>query len=79
MRSAKETGCFPYRSKTVCFMELFPNGELNQLTTDNQKLDAIANANHGKSKIVAVWPGNWRSDLFVVDDLDAFYVALRGF
>jgi len=78
MRSAKETGCFPYGSKRVCFMELFPNGELKQLNTDNEKLDALANANYGRSKIVAVWPGNWRSDLFIVDDTDAFYRAIRG-
>ncbi len=74
MRSSKEAGCFPYRSKQyVCFMELTPNGELTQLFTLQQRLDACMNAKAGKSKIVAVWPGQYRSDLFIIDDLDTFY------
>ena len=31
MRSSKETGCFPYSSKTVCYIEVFPNGDIHQL------------------------------------------------
>lgn len=72
MRSAKEAGCFPYASKLVCFMELQPDGTLTQLVTKQQKLTAYFNADVGKSKIVAVWPGRWRSDLFIIDDLEAF-------
>ena len=73
MRSAKEVGCFPYKSKYVCFMELTPNGELTQLFTRQQRLDACQNAKDGKSKIVAVWPGQWRSDLFIIDDIETFF------
>ena len=76
MRSAKESGCFPYRSKVVCFMELFPDGRLEQLWDNNSKLDACYNAINGKSKIVAVWPGNWRSDLFIIDDVEEFMDAI---
>ena len=76
MRSAKETGCFPYSSQVVCFMELFPNGEIKQLNNDVDKFEAYCNANQGKSKIVAVWPGKWRSDLFIIDDLEEFAEAL---
>ena len=54
-------------------MELTPNGELTQLFTRQQRLDACMNAKTGKSKIVAVWPGQYRSDLFIIDDLDTFY------
>ena len=77
MRSAKETGCFPYRSSVVCFMELFPNGELNQLASQEAKLEAYFNATKEKSKIVAVWPGQWRSDLFIIDDLDEYFNELN--
>ena len=76
MRSAKEAGCFPYRSKTVCFMELFPDGKLEQLNNDDAKFEACVNARNGKSKIVAVWPGNWRSDLFIIDDIEEFMDAI---
>ena len=72
MRSAKESGCFPYGSKLVCFMELWPNGDLIQLSSKHEKREACFHAMGGKSKVVAVWPGNWRSDLFIVDDLEAF-------
>lgn len=34
MRSAKESGCFPYKSKLVCFMEVFPDGTITQILTD---------------------------------------------
>jgi len=26
----------------------------------------------GESRLFAVWPGNWRSDLFAIDDLDQY-------
>ncbi len=76
MRSAKETGCFPYRSKAVCFMQLSPNGELKQLTDRKEKWDAYYEAKLGNCQIVAVWPGQWRSDLFIIDDLEEFRANL---
>jgi len=72
MRSAKEAGCFPYRSKLVCYMELTNDGNIKQLSNRNEKLEAYLNAKAGISKILAVWPGQWRSDLFIIDDLDSF-------
>lgn len=72
MRSSTDSKCFPYGSPRVCFMELSPNGDLKQLSTQQEKVGAYIRASTGKSKIVAVWPGQWRSDLFIIDDLDAF-------
>jgi len=72
MRSAKEAGCFPYRSKLVCYMELSNDGNIKQLSNRNEKLEAYLNAKAGISRILAVWPGQWRSDLFIIDDLDSF-------
>ena len=71
MRSAKETGCFPYGSGQVCYMEVSPDGAVTQLSTVGEKRSAYINAQAGISKIFAVWPGRWRSDLFIIDDLDA--------
>ncbi len=73
MRSSKEAGCFPYDSKTVCYMELSKDGNIEQLITKESKLKAFINAKDGDSKILAVWPGRWRSDLFIIDDLDEFF------
>jgi len=53
-------------------MELFPSGELNQILGKQEKIRAYIRASAGETKIVAVWPGQWRSDLFIIDDLDAF-------
>lgn len=72
MLSAKETGCFPYKSKIVCYMELSNEGSIKQLSTKDEKFQAYINAKAGASKILAVWPGRWRSDLFIVDDLNSF-------
>ena len=72
MRSSTAAKCFPYGSPRVCFMELFPDGELKQLTTRQEKVGAYIRASMRETKIVAVRPGQWRSDLFIVDDLDAF-------
>lgn len=72
MRSAKASGCFPYKSNLVCFMELWPNGDLIQLSNKQEKREACLRSIAGKSRVVAVWPGNWRSDLFIIDDLDTF-------
>lgn len=72
MRSAKETGCFPYGCGQVCYMEVSPDGAVTQLSTICEKRSAYINAQAGISKILAVWPGRWRSDLFIIDDLDAF-------
>ncbi len=72
MRSAKEAGCFPYSSKLVCYIEVFSNGETRQLAHAGEKIEAYCNARDGKSKIIAVWPGKWRSDMFIIDDLEEF-------
>lgn len=72
MRSAKEAGCFPYSSKQVCYIEVFPDGQIRQLCNSQEKLDAYFNAHCGSSKIIAVWPGQWRSDMFIIDDLEAY-------
>lgn len=72
MRSAKEAGCFPYNRRDVCYMEVFPDGTINQLSSDSEKYEAASRAKRNMSAIYAVWPGNWRSDLFVIDDIDAF-------
>ena len=53
-------------------MEVSPDGAVTQLSTVGEKRSAYINAQAGVSKILAVWPGRWRSDLFIIDDLDAF-------
>jgi hypothetical protein len=59
---------FPYRLSTMCYLEVATDG------TVSQGVDAAAyeRAASGRSRLFAVWPGNYRSDLFAIDDLDQF-------
>jgi len=72
MKSAKEAGCFPYQSSLVCFFEVFEDGTVRQVSNRNDKIVAIVNAQTGRSQLFAVWPGKWRSNLFIIDDLETF-------
>ena len=72
MKSAKETAGFPYYEKNICYIELFTNGEIHQVGCNKNEIEvACRNAREDRSKIYAVWPGNYRSDLFVIDDINA--------
>lgn len=76
MRSAKETGCFPYSSKLVCYIEVRKSGEVQQVPNSKTGIsNAYDNVKNGNAVLYAVWPGNWRSDLFIIDDLDALAEA----
>lgn len=77
MRSAKEADNFPYRMSTMCYFEVFKNGEIKRLYHKNKSdingvIEAYKRASENISTIYAVWPGNWSSDLFIIDDLELF-------
>jgi hypothetical protein len=75
-RSSKESGAFPYGYPgMVCYMEMRA-GELTQLGTRDVMRDAVRRAQAGDSTIYAVWPGQYRSDLFIIDDLAALAIAV---
>ena len=61
MRSAKEAGCFPYGSNTVCFMEVSANGEIKQLSNHTEKRNAYMNALSGTSKILLPQKGGFHA------------------
>lgn len=77
MRSAKETDGFPYGNNRACYIELFATGGIKQLATYRDKIDGYVHAKSGISKLFAVWPGHWHSDLFIIDDLEAFRIGQR--
>jgi len=80
MRSAQEAGNFPYKMSTVCYFEVDENGSLSQVYQKNKSdrpkvLEAYQRAINKTATLYAVWPGRWSSDLFIIDDLDAFAKA----
>lgn len=75
-RSSKDSEAFPYgHSGLVCYMEL-KDGALLQLGAREVMRDAVQRALAGDSEIYAVWPGRWRSDLFIIDDLPSLAAAI---
>jgi hypothetical protein len=58
----------PYRTNgALCHMEL-TGTELTDLT-DSELKRAVKRAAAGESQIYVAWPGQWRSDLFQVDNI----------
>ncbi len=77
MRSAKENNDFPYSMSTICYFEVDSSGNVVHVPHKNKSdkvrvLEAYQRAKNKTTTLYAVWPGNWRSDLFIIDDLDAF-------
>lgn len=77
MRSAKGTKNFPYGMSPVCYFEVDKNGNVTQIYHKNKSdrpmvLEAYQRVMNKTTTMYAVWPGNWSSDLFIIDDLDAF-------
>ncbi len=73
MRSAKECGNFPYSSGRICYIAVDGNGNAAQLDHSFTSITAAYhNAVSQQVRIYAVWPGQYRSDLFEIDDLNAF-------
>lgn len=67
---------FPYGYPgRVCYLE--QSGEnVVQCASRDELREAVTRARRGESRLLAVWPGEYRSDLFLIDDLDAMATAV---
>ncbi|MGK5548420.1 hypothetical protein ACSNOH_27375 [Streptomyces sp. URMC 127] len=71
-RSAAATGKdFPYTARTTCYIEVHDDGTV----THGNDRAAYERAMAGKSRLFAVWPGEWSSHLFAIDDLNEYAKA----
>lgn len=71
-RSAAAVGKdFPYTARTTCYIEVHKDGSV----THGGGRAAYDRALADQSRLFAVWPGEWSSDLFVIDDLDEYAKA----
>ncbi|MEU6034362.1 hypothetical protein ABZ801_03055 [Actinomadura sp. NPDC047616] len=52
----------------MCYIEVHKDGRVTHGVDAGTYERALA----GESRLFAAWPGNWRSDLFVIDDLDQY-------
>ncbi|MFV0127055.1 hypothetical protein ACLGI4_04950 [Streptomyces sp. HMX112] len=62
---------FPYTARTTCYIEVHGDGTV----TNGNDRAAYERALAGTSRLFAVWPGEWSSHLFVIDDLDEYAKA----
>src|SRR4051812_5595208 len=68
-RSAAALGKeFPYTLGTLCYIEIAEDGTVSHCTDAG----TYERARSGKSRLFAVWPGEWASHLFTIDDLDEY-------
>jgi len=73
MRKASEQDYFPYGSKLVCYIELTKDNEIKQVQNYVQeKRDVYYRVKNVGSKLYAVWPGKYSSDLFEIDDIELY-------
>lgn len=72
-------GPFPYGYPgRVCYIEQDPSGELTQIMGREGIRSSVKRAQAGECKILAAWPGQFRTDLFLVDDLDQLALAVHA-
>ena len=73
MRKASEQDYFPYSSKLVCYIELTKDKEIRQIQNYVQeKCDIYFRVKNEGSKLYAVWPGQYSSNLFEIDDIELY-------
>ncbi|SKR42342.1 Uncharacterised protein [Mycobacteroides abscessus subsp. abscessus] len=61
--------------RKLCYFEL-RNGEVISPEGRAAVRDAVRRAYAGESMLFCAWPGQWRTDLFVIDDLEKAAKAL---
>ena len=59
---------FPHTLRTMCYIKVRNDGSVTQ----GADRAAYERALSGDSRLFAVWPGEWSSHLFAIDDLDDY-------
>lgn len=74
MRKASEVECgFPYGSKVVCYIEHTKDNEIKQVGNYvHEKQEVYHRVKNEGSKLYAVWPGQYRSDIFEIDNIEMY-------
>lgn len=72
MRLASTSENFPYELATVCYLEIASDGSV----TSPPEEGVATRVRSGESRLYAVWPGHYRSDLFLIDNIDEYEKAI---
>lgn len=68
---------FPFDSPTCCTLFIGNDGSFHQVYK-NKELEYYTSVKEGNGNLLIVWPGQYRSDAFLVDDIDQ-YGRAKGF
>lgn len=77
MKKCSEVSSFPYTARYCCLFEVKKDNSIGQIV-HHRKIDldniksAYLRAIRNESKLYYAWPGDYTSDLFIVDDLSLF-------
>ncbi|HSV67765.1 MAG TPA: hypothetical protein VLJ59_17935 [Mycobacteriales bacterium] len=75
-RSSETEGRFPYGGPgRICYIEHRDDG-LDECRQVEDLQAALQRARSGETRLYAVWPGQWRSDLYLIDELDSLADAI---
>lgn len=64
---------FPYKSKLMCYIEVYNDGTVNQVQISSSVINRLES---GKSKLYCAWPGQWKTDLFKIENITALKKAV---
>ncbi|MGH2714187.1 MAG: hypothetical protein ACRDM7_09955 [Thermoleophilaceae bacterium] len=73
-RTSDSSDVFPRRAGDVTLIRISASGAISQAQTIGEKREMVETARAGDC-LLGAWPGQWRQDIFVIDDREA---ALRG-
>lgn len=77
LRKTSETPEFPLGvPKVNPYLFLANDGTISQISGKTEAMKFLSLARENKGTIVAGWVGQWRTDMFQVDDLDAWHYSM---
>ena len=66
---------FPYKSDRVCYILVMSDGSVTSPRLVGERKRAARALRDGDGQLFAAWPGQYRTDLFEIDDVEAFVNA----
>ena len=76
LRRTSDADEVPWRAGDVTLIWISEDGRITQAQRIEEKRNALRDATSGDCLLLA-WPGQWRQDIFLVDDRKAAILALE--
>jgi hypothetical protein len=76
LRRTSDAQFVPWNAGDVTLIRISEDGRITQAQRIEEKRSALRNAAAGDCLLLA-WPGQWRQDIFFVDDREAALLGLE--